>query len=256
MKVERMDVFRYYKKDQNYAFEGHRHEGYEVNILLQGEMKVTCDRQMFHLHAGELLCFSADSFHRNRVLCDNTIFISLRFKGEPSLREATVYTLGVSDLALVGVLVDEAGDSENGRITAAGTALLQALLLRVTRSAQKSGFVVDDTAELYRRAVCIMEEHICEQVSVPEIAHKCGVCLTTLKNAFAVCTGKGVGTFYNEMKMERARGLISNGASITETADILGYSSVAYFCQAFKQHHGQSATAWKKKDEMGESSAS
>ena len=76
MKVERMDVFRYYKKDRNYAFEGHRHEGYEVNILLQGEMKVTCDRQMFHLHAGELLCFSADSFHRNRVLCDNTIFIS------------------------------------------------------------------------------------------------------------------------------------------------------------------------------------
>ncbi len=246
MQVERMEVFRYYKKDRNYAFEGHRHEGYEVNILLKGEMKITCDRQMFHLRAGELLCFSANCFHRNRVLCDNTVFISLRFKGESSLDEATAFALGPSDMALVKVLVDEAGDSENGRITAAGTALLQALLLRVTRLAQKSEFVIDDTAELYRRAVCIMEEHICEQVSVPEIAHKCGVCLTTLKNAFTVCAGKGVGAFYNEMKMERARGLISNGVSITETADILGYSSVAYFCQAFKQHHGQSASAWKK----------
>ena len=241
MQITEYLKYYHYIKDSTYAFSGHRHAGGEANVVLSGCLEVTCGERVFRLHGGEMAVWDAAIFHRNRVLDGATEFLSIHFHADapPAL---SVSTLSSGDAALVSVLEEE---SLHG-VTPAGRAILEALLLRREAHTREPVAVPTGASALYREAVRVMEEHVCEPLDVREIARLCGVCLTTLKNAFAACAGKGVKAYFLELKMERARGLIAGGMPISEAAATLGFSSAAYFSQCFRRLHGMSAAEWRR----------
>ncbi|MBE6613138.1 MAG: helix-turn-helix domain-containing protein, partial [Ruminococcaceae bacterium] len=244
MRVLDFTTFYYYTKDHTYAFEGHRHGGrqdFEANIVLSGEMEITCGDQVFRLHEGELALWCAAQFHRNRVISDGTVFISLHFSSDEELAEPRLFRLNSHDLAIAGVLHDELGDHA-AYITPASRNLLEALLMRISGRSCEPALIPVGPSAIYSQAAALMAELVGENPTAHDIARRCGVCLTTLKNAFAQCAGKGVKAYFMEMKLERARGLIADGTPIEETAAMLGFSSPAYFSQCFRRHHGMSAS--------------
>ncbi len=261
MHIETLDEYYHYRENATYAFEGHRHTNamsWEANILLAGSLEITCGERVFRLESGEMAVYNAGVFHRNRVPEARAEFISLHFTSDFPAGEPMVYRLSGTDLSLVSVLDDEAADDgmiamgHRGRITEAGRDLLEALLLRLEGQADLPPELPIGLSAVYRNAVRLMEERIDENPDVCEIARRCGVCRTTLKNAFAECAGKGVKAYFLELKMERARGLIAGGMAIEAAAERLGFSSPAYFSQCFRRMHGMSATEWRRKSRYGE----
>lgn len=91
-----------------------------------------------------------------------------------------------------------------------------------------------------------MEDSIEDNLTVSDIARRCGVCVTLLKNAFAEYAGKGVKEYYIEMKVERAKTLLMCGKHADAVSAELGFSSPSYFSQTFKRIAGVSPRGFLK----------
>ena len=256
MKLVSFDKYYRYTHDRSYLFAGHRHGGFEANFVLDGALEVTLGDSVIRLGAGDAAIWWAGIFHRNRVVGDaDATFISLHFHAEAAdgggvFQRPAVFSLKQSDLSLIGVLDDELRrdpDTVVGEITPAGCALLEALLLRLASTAKPPEPAMDPATALYRRAVGVMSDAIGERLRVSDIARRCGVCDTLLKNAFANYAGKGVQAYFLDMKMAHARRRLADGARAETVAAELGFSSPAYFSQTFRRENGMPPREFAKK---------
>lgn len=247
MLVDRFEKYYHYFHKEGYVFHGHRHNSYEVNIVLDGCLEVTCDDSVCRLSVGELCIWEPGVFHRNRVVSDGvTEFISLHFcSADVSFHSPSLFTLGEHDIMLVKVLDDELKKS-SGRITLASQNLLEALLLRLEGKTLTPSISQSKCSAIYHTAVKVMNENIGESLDVPRIAKLCGVCSTNIKNAFAECAGKGVKEYFLEMKLEKAKQMLLRDVPISTVSNTLGFSSPAYFSQCFKRKFSMSASEYKK----------
>ena len=67
-----------------------------------------------------------------------------------------------------------------------------------------------------------------------------------LKKLFKNATGYSIMDYYTHLKIERAKILIKSGEmSVSEIAELLGYSSIHYFSRVFKKKTGLSPTEYK-----------
>lgn len=226
-----------YEKDN--FFKGHIHQGYEMNIVLKGELKVTCGSNAFKLKAGDMVLFDAGMFHRNNA-DNNCIFLSLGFF---TAKEVFVkdflqfYRLGQDNLSIVTVLDNEIRFGV-GLKSEAAKSLLWALILRAENDIHNKTAIADSAAVVYHNAVDFINLSLDKNYSLDQIARHCGVCTTTLKTAFTKYAGKGVAEYCFELKLERARELLISGKSAKETALLLGFSSLSYFSQCFRRKNG------------------
>ncbi|HIZ17874.1 MAG TPA: helix-turn-helix transcriptional regulator [Candidatus Olsenella stercoravium] len=83
--------------------------------------------------------------------------------------------------------------------------------------------------------------------SVNELARRLYVSRSRLCDAFRSETGRSVGAYARQLRMERARHLLEDGnRSVAEVAVLLGYPSPSAFCHAFTGFTGMSPRAWAK----------
>ena len=250
MLVGHIDKFYHLFRDREYRFEGHRHNSHEVNAVLNGSLEVTYGDAVFTLSSGDLFIGEPGIFHRNRMLgAGVNEFISIHFvsaEGE-HIRTPAVYRMSQSDIRLLELIEEEVDSSkyDGGNISQAALYLLEALLLRVAKKDNSPTLSESKDSELYRRAVHVMESRLGETFSVKQISQMCGVCMTTLKSAFSEYAGKGVGEYYLDMRMEKARRMLADGAKVESVSSALGFSSPSYFSQCFKRENGCSASEYR-----------
>lgn len=235
------------------SFIGHSHlkADYEINIVLKGELEVTRGDSAFELKAGDMVLFSANMFHKNMVVSKGeTESISIIF----SLQEGVFpenflrfYRLSRSNLAIVKILTEELGRSRMIKAPVpAARALLEALILRLDDDKHKNEALSNTQAVTYHNAVNFMNQNLNSALTIREIAHECGVCITALKDAFAKYAGIGVQSYFFDLKMERARELLLEGRTSREITEVLGFSSPSYFSQCFRRKNGCSVREYCK----------
>lgn len=240
-------------KKESESFAGHSHlkADYEINIVLKGELEVTRGDNAFALKAGDMVFFSANMFHKNMAVSkENTESISIIF----SLEEGTFpdnflrfYRLSRSNLAIVKILDEEIGTRRMIRTPIpAARALLEALILRAESDTHKTKALSNASAVTYHNAVNFMNENIEKTLIIKEIARECGVCITVLKDAFSKYAGKGVQSYFFDLKMEKARELLLAGKTSREITEVLGFSSPSYFSQCFRRKNGCSVREYCK----------
>ncbi len=242
MIIKSFEKYYHYKRFPTESFEGHRHGDFEANIVLSGELEVTCGDEIFRLGEGEMGLWWGGSFHRNRILSESgTEFIVLHFYCDlENDKVPRRFSLDENDLSLLTLLDRQVmGEhKEIGIIDQAAFHLLSALAARLESKTLDIIPTKENSGELYRRAVKIMADNIDKDLSVPEIARKCNVCTTLIKNAFYKYAGKGARKFFIEMKLERAKVMLTKGDKINYVSNVLGFSSTSYFSQSFKREYG------------------
>lgn len=250
MLVGKFEKYYHLRYSAHQSFVGHRHNSFEINAVLSGCMEVTYGDEVFTLSSGDFFIGAPGIFHRNRMLSHGvTDFVSIHFLSAEGERIVTpsVYKMSSGDLSLIELIESEIESDENGSkyISPSARHMLEALLLRLSQ--KKSEPLTSDSreSELYRRAVRVMEANIGEPMTIKHISRLCGVCMTTLKKAFAECAGKGVSEYFLDMRMEEARRMLSDGAQIGSIAAALGFSSPAYFSQCFRRENGCSASSYR-----------
>ena len=123
-------------------------------------------------------------------------------------------------------------------------ALLKSNATQVTPQARSD-------AELALQAKAEMLQQIHARTDLKALARKLGTSYSRFRFAFKKETGHSPREFENQIKLSRARDLLHfHHKSVSETAHLLGYSSVYYFSRAFKQHYGLSPKIWAERKRL------
>lgn len=90
--------------------------------------------------------------------------------------------------------------------------------------------------------------HITESLSVPKLAALVGYTDNYLSQKFKTETGTTLSEYILNVKMEYAkRALLSDDATITHVAEMLGFDSLSYFAKQFKRVTGMTPTEYRLK---------
>ncbi|WP_272007468.1 GlxA family transcriptional regulator [Roseovarius sp. ZX-A-9] len=97
-----------------------------------------------------------------------------------------------------------------------------------------------------RAAVDLIEAHVADPVSVPEIAARIGLSHRQLLREFSAAMGCSVVQFGLLLRLQHARVLLmSTGLGVREVATATGFNSLSHFAHAFRKCFGRPASAFR-----------
>lgn len=119
--------------------------------------------------------------------------------------------------------------------------LCEALLIQITVELQRHFQAVSNQcsgSQGDKGRVRLVEERVRQHGRMPslaELAELCDLSIRQLSRIFLEETGKSLGRFVAEQKIEQAMRRLHDGESVKSVAFGLGFSSPASFCYAFRQ---------------------
>ena len=242
MRIEKFRIYYHYNHPEDYVFPGHRHDEWELNVILRGSMEITFEGDVYTLRAGNAIIIKPDKFHQNRVR-ENRRAEMLVAHFTIKECKSGVYKLSPDAESLMELMVKEVErdgivDSTVGSPSEDGKKLLELFLSELHRCDNQPSGLDASGAQVYHLAVDFMKKNITETPSCDDIARSVGVCKTTLKNVFVRYTGMGCMRFFGEMKLHKARTMLAKGESCASVSEALGFSSQAYFSKKYKEFFG------------------
>lgn len=111
--------------------------------------------------------------------------------------------------------------------------------LTEARLADQSARVVDDEPEWLRNGRMMLEDHLRDSLSLPEIARQIGLTYDAFRKQFLRHTGQTPARYRQSMRIAAARDLlVHTPLSVKEIANSLGFSSAFHFSECFLQATG------------------
>ena len=204
--------------------------------LQQGHLELTLGKELYHLTKGDVALLQPDTFCRLQTSDDARYFL-LAFDGE-GLNDNKVAALserGKTFAQEIATLIEIAPNDPQIY------PLLELLLIQ----ADICEPCIPEPAErdflLFTKASAHLEEQIAARLSVGDLSEHLGISLSHLKRVFARYAGMGAHDYFNILKIQRAKELLSQGHSVTQTAELVGFANQAYFSAAFKRITGRQA---------------
>lgn len=249
--IECFYTYYHQHKKNNYIFSGQRHPFWEMNIVLNGAMTMTCDDKIINLSKGQLYLIRPNEFHRFMITQDSMELIVLTFKADFAPADA-VYTLSDDSLRLVRILMDEMKEKfsndcfNSGKKVPQSIKLITELLIDRAVSQGATPCVENVDSDIYEKVVKFMKANIFNKITLNDISAHCCVSNSTIKNLFKQHTNCGVMHYFNDLKMEYAKKMLIKKHSVNSIAEELNFSSAAHFSAAFKKTCGVSPLTFKK----------
>lgn len=249
---------------RDFDYKGEQHDFIELVYVISGKVEVVEDEKVYQLGEGDLMIHAPMEFHRIRSYADTSphvLNISFFVKGElPGRLYDGVFHISTSlQTALVRLHRLGAGycERENGGKHADTDSdaflgqqiacTLSAMLLEISRESPLSKEQSNDrSAKLYRRLVRSMEESICGNLALEELADRHFISVSYVKKLFRIYADMGPGTYYNHMRAREAAMRLEKGSSAAEVAEQMNFSSPNYFTLFFKKQTGMTPSEYKK----------
>lgn len=94
---------------------------------------------------------------------------------------------------------------------------------------------------MIRQAIVVMEQHLENALSIPEIADRVKISHRQLNRLFMRYVGKSPATYYRDIRLDRARGLVTQtDMPMSEIAIASGFASQVHFSRAYRERFGLS----------------
>jgi len=244
--VSEITHFYEYDHPADYVFGGHRHRGYELIVLFSGEIERICDEHIAKITKNHFYILPAYSFHYGRSISQEPVKqCVIHFKAPSNLFRSfpAVYEMTEKTSKLFEIFSEDMRKSNNyeygvcSNVTDTAKKLFE-VFLQYSIIFEKEQTEHNSKSIVYQQAFKFMKDNINTKLSVDDIADECLVCKTTLKKIFSQYTGKGCIEFFNEMKLDKAKQLLTEGKNCNEVSDILGFTSQSYFSKKFKKAYG------------------
>lgn len=91
-----------------------------------------------------------------------------------------------------------------------------------------------------------INKYFFSDIEIKELAALCGISFEHFCRCFKACTGSRPIEYITALKISRAKSYLRSGFSVSETAKLCGFSTLAYFCKQFKKHTKTTPTEFKK----------
>jgi len=207
----------------------------------EGIVTITAGSSVYEIGKGNIAFLSPKEFHciKENV---NSNYIFLDFEGQGSLLDklsGTVFAISEREQLLIDDIVDIIDNSEDPIYNQQISSIIGLLFLRCCKKdAMPSDAFKERDVVLFAKAVDILSHSIQSQISVEELALELKISLSHLKRIFTRFTTLGVHEYFTYLKVEHAKELLKAGETVTQTAQLSGFSNQAYFSAAFKRITG------------------
>lgn len=102
--------------------------------------------------------------------------------------------------------------------------------------------------KLVSEIIGILNERVCQTVSVEELCKKTSYSRAYLFKKFKAVTGKTIINYYLGLKMSKSKELLSDlSLSVKEVSEKLSFDTPNYFTKTFKKHFGLTPVEFRKK---------
>lgn len=249
------------KFQSNHNFRGEYHNFYELVIVVDGEVGLTAENDVYILKKGQAFFHEPMEFHRlwsEGGSEPHVVFFTFNAENVPQY-ESKFLVVDDNDepqRILHNLLPEFKRDdfklleleNPNDINWQIGLKQLEAYVLKLLlKSAGKvKREIKSRSATNYAKAVYVLENNIDKNLSIGEIAKMCEMSEISLKKTFSKFSGTGVMNYFNRLKIVAAEKMIKNGVSFKECAEKLGFQNQNYFSTVFKRIMGKSPTQFKK----------
>lgn len=252
------------KFKKNYSFSGETHDFWEMVCNLEGLLGITAGKNVFTLKESECFFHKPMEFHRlwaEKETEPHTVILTFSCNNIMKIHHGIYRTNENESKKLLDFckksreifFYDEKGallglkDNSEYDFQIFVNELENLILTILTKGYSKKSSTKSQTAEKYGEIIEVMEENISKRLSVSQIAAMCSLSVPNLKKIFKKYTGKGVMSYFSDMKINHAKSLLKEGKSVKEVSFSLGFDDQNYFNVFFKRNVGISPGAYKKR---------
>ncbi len=241
-------------RPKGFYFSGEMHDFWEIVFLKSGKAIVTADDAVIELKPGEMLFHCPMEFHR--ISCTdecpaNLVIISFTAKGNmmnffkkklfiPNEKQTELYFAAVNGFS------EFLSGSETSDIKVTQSRLaLEEMLCLLTSTAQSDAVCESESAVRYREIIHVLQSSCGENICLREIAERCRMSESLLKQTFHKYCDRGVMDYLTELKIKKATELLTQNISIKEISLRLGFDTVSYFHRVFKKKTGTTPARYR-----------
>ena len=264
----------------DFLFTGETHDFWELAFIRRGTVGVMAGSIGYTLNAGEAIFHCPNEYHNIWATGDRAEVVIISFISKSSSMrffEKRLISLSEYEISLIEKLLVLGSDTFSDppdilyqkRLSLRHDVkfgslqllklTLEELLIRLVRStdiidrhARKSEAAGKQNDKLITDSIIKqLTENIYGRLTLDDVCAGVLFSKSHLKALFKKNTGYSIMDYYTHLKIERAKILIGEGEmSVSDIAELLGYSSIHYFSRAFKQKTGMSPTQYKTEKEQ------
>lgn len=250
-----------------YFYQGETHDFWELCYVIRGSVCISADDRVIKLSENQMIFHKPMEFHSLRTDQEkNTQFLIISFSAEGEFidffRDKT-FTLNHAQKQEVAKIINFLKNTYRPQnadfipivylkeISKMPTGLkmfrnyVENMLYILSESRESDAQIVKNTeTDIYTDALRIINDYCHERLTVEKLARKCNVSSSYLKKLFAKYNGLGIHEYILQNKISIAKQMLSDGETVTNVADALGFSSQNYFSTAFKRKTGYSPSEY------------
>lgn len=261
LSIRSLFTFSRQKLDKDYIFKGEVHDFTEVVCITDGKVGITANKNVYVLSAGQMIVHPPQEFHAiwsTEGTSPEAIIFSFKADALPALPRQ-IFSLKTEELAKIRSIQREAESAfhigahslrlrSNQSVRAAIIAKkLELFLIRAFSSdIQPQPEYTGRSAENYIKILSVMEENLGETLTTKELAALCNMSVPAMEKAVFRYLGCGAISYFNTMKIQKAKEMLSAGETVKETALALGFANQNYFSSRFKSAVGVPPSHWRK----------
>lgn len=261
--------------DSDFEFFGESHPFWEILYVKDGTLEVIEDENTYLLYGGTVICHAPNEFHRIKSVTDGSHIHVLTVDVVGALPDgikggvfalcaqeresfekcfAQLYYMcaekGRNQIANGGACVSNISSplSEVGnpnKIGYEGLLRLTVFLLSLARLTANDRMISTSIrAREYGKIVSTMQKGVCDNLSIDEIAAIHHVSKSYVTKLFKTHAAEGPMRYYSRLRIAKIQQLLLDGLSLSEIAELMHFSSLAYISAFFKNRCGISATEW------------
>ncbi len=244
----------------------HYHDSYEIYLQLNGKRYLFCGDRCCTLERGDMAIFEpfvihyaqsrdADEYERYVVNFRPSELLSVLSQGEADMLckklSTSVIHLDEDETVRLCGEFDRITHFESGRgflaEKALSAALMQLILQAAACSEQKDGLSSRNADPNVVRAICYIDSHYREDLSLDKIAENVHMSKYYLCRTFHRVTGATMLEYLNNVRLSKAHSLLLNtDMRIEEIAEKTGFSSPMQFTRIFKKTHNAAPSVFRK----------
>lgn len=254
-------TFSRQKLHRDYVFKGEAHDFTEVVCVTDGKVGITADKNVYVLSAGQMIVHPAQEYHAiwsTEGTSPEVIIFSFKADEFPLLPRR-IFALKPEEISKIRALQREAETAfhigmhsislRQGQAVRASIVVkkLELFLMRAFSSEMdEQPEYTGKSAENYVKILSVMQENIGENLTTKQLASLCNMSVPSMEKTVFRYLGCGAIAYFNTMKIQKAKELLSAGETVKETAFALGFSNQNYFSSRFKTVVGVPPSHWRK----------
>ncbi len=242
--------------NDHFYYPGETHDFWEFVSVLDGEINVTADDKVLHLHKNQIIFHKPMEFHRlwsSNMTTPHLIILSFKTAIPFYLKEC-VFNMEEEEVSQLRNLIQISREVFAFQDICAvalqpGKRIdyqlfinsLERFVLQIIKShAVSDARNTSSSAQNYARIINTLYANLDRQLTLAQIAELTHMSESNVKRIFTCYADVGIIKYFHQLQIQKAILLLRSGSTVAETAARLGFREPCYFSTVFKRITGYS----------------